>query len=726
MPPTKQEEGKTTSLVAEKLLAVGKNLQDAFTRYDYDSNEKISSSDEAKQLTLNIVFALGLPANVADAAHIDTLVQTRDWTAEPLDVDGYAAWFDDHFLRADNAPSMVTSMMGGTMSMGASLRDSMGDATSSLQDSMGDALSTVVDPALLEPVVPVIGMAKMSVLQLRALHLKDLFLRKTTFAFGGFGKDNIDFELPSSPFSSGLDTTGITMSMDAPGQATEAEEPAAEEDAPDSQLSRVNVRSKLNHVKGFKINRVKNVYIGDRMQGAYKMVGSILSCCKKTSDYVPWEAVPQTKPVPMLISTVENLIVAVDATAGTLIKMSCYSCDVACGHGCAVLQDGMYPPKTFLIESNDPTQNFQLLAVDKQTWFDRVVGPICPSNGWTDRPGSYMLLAGNEKLFETEMHYECEDAGMCGGCFSCTQTWCAQTAVCTGADACCAPSTYHQTYDWNGQELLKRPIVDVTTQSCSDCMYGCVMCPCLTASAPFHPVMYSCSADPNSSDIVPTLLIENDKWQHVVDEAAHSRRTQPHLLEMEQSVKIFRPACCCGQSYISQEGDPGLPCGGYLMEHLCFAKAPAHVTYQPRMDVLTGELMANSFTKFAPDANKETLGEMKKQLAAMCGPACEDCLGAADEAIAGVDELQNVMAAASEAIDKGKELADSAQEAADAGQELTDEAKAAADQVVVSCFDPEVKRCKERLSIQFCETTSPEQKLAALTYMMEKIISDRD
>jgi len=40
---------------------MNKNLEDAFKQYDDNSSSTISSSDEAQQLTLNIVFALGWP-----------------------------------------------------------------------------------------------------------------------------------------------------------------------------------------------------------------------------------------------------------------------------------------------------------------------------------------------------------------------------------------------------------------------------------------------------------------------------------------------------------------------------------------------------------------------------------------------------------------------------------------------------------------------------------------
>jgi len=37
-----------------------------------------------------------------------------------------------------------------------------------------------------------------------------------------------------------------------------------------------------------------------------------------------------------------------------------------------------------------------------------------------------------------------------------------------------------------------------------------------------------------------------------------------------------------------------------------------------------------------------------------------------------------------------------------------------------------LKRQNEKIAIQFSEFRTPEQKLAAITYMMEKLISDRD
>ena len=43
-----------------------------------------------------------------------------------------------------------------------------------------------------------------------------------------------------------------------------------------------------------------------------------------------------------------------------------------------------------------------------------------------------------------------------------------------------------------------------------------------------------------------------------------------------------------------------------------------------------------------------------------------------------------------------------------------------------SCLDPEIKELKDKMFIQFDPSNSPEQKLAAMTYIIEKMISDRD
>jgi len=43
-----------------------------------------------------------------------------------------------------------------------------------------------------------------------------------------------------------------------------------------------------------------------------------------------------------------------------------------------------------------------------------------------------------------------------------------------------------------------------------------------------------------------------------------------------------------------------------------------------------------------------------------------------------------------------------------------------------SCLDPVIKELKDKMFIQFDPSNSPEQKLAALTYVVEKMISDRD
>lgn len=231
------------------------------------------------------------------------------------------------------------------------------------------------------------------------------------------------------------------------------------------------------------------------------------------------------------------------------------------------------------------------------------------------------------------------------------------------------------------------------------------MCPCRTCTAPYRPAMFTCSENPNGEELVPTLLLEDDNWKHDTD--AH-RRTAPHLLETEQTVKIFKPACCCGQPYTPQPDDPCVPCS------VC--AAPEHITYQPRMDS-DGNVMPDSFTKFAPGSWPEFVAEMKN--------ACLGCLGpewvAAAEIAENAEEVEGMIGAAKKNIDEGIEYGEKAKKMHDATGELdVDKLKEK------SCFDPQVERLKDKLSIQFSEVTSPEQKLGALTYVIEKLISGRE
>lgn len=100
---------QTSSLVEERLRALGKSLETAFNRYDYDHSNAINSAEEAQQLTLNVTFALNLPTKAED---IDSIVKARDWDAEPLDMAAYAAWFDGQFLQGATMSFTVVCPQG--------------------------------------------------------------------------------------------------------------------------------------------------------------------------------------------------------------------------------------------------------------------------------------------------------------------------------------------------------------------------------------------------------------------------------------------------------------------------------------------------------------------------------------------------------------------------------------------------------------------------------------
>lgn len=195
------------------------------------------------------------------------------------------------------------------------------------------------------------------------------------------------------------------------------------------------------------------------------------------------------------------------------------------------------------------------------------------------------------------------------------------------------------------------------------------------------------------------------------------------MLEIEQQVSIFRPACIGGQAYIPQPDDPCTP--------PCIPPAPNHTTYQPRIDVTTGNKMPGAFTKFVPSAFNEAVEDLKLHARDMAGKACA---GALDSIGSQGAALENMIKAANVAIEAGKKV----QEVADKAQNIVDRAKGHVglddDEEkesdiqldTKSCLDPVIKELKDKMFIQFDPSNSPEQKLAALTYVVEKMISDRD
>jgi hypothetical protein len=77
------------------------------------------------------------------------------------------------------------------------------------------------------------------------------------------------------------------------------------------------------------------------------------------------------------------------------------------------------------------------------------------------------------------------------------------------------------------------------------------------------------------------------------------------------------------------------------------------------------------------------------------------------------EELVRIIGSAAACIEEGREYTPQA-------------AVVQVGEPVEGIYEPVLKHQKENIAIQFSEFTSPEQKLAAITYMMEKLISDRD